>query len=125
MVSTNLKDYIQTTGVEAKYVLMTESGVFTANLEGLLYLAGRLVSLKDKEELFYDWDTYFDPLTAGDLHNIKFVSSSNSLEVAKISNNHLLDLSSSWAIKKGSAFLGGVNLSMRTIGFPPRYTSLR
>lgn len=123
LVSVNLKDYIQTTGLEARYVLMSETGVFTANLEGFLYLAGRLIALKDKNELFYDWDSYLDPLTAGDLHQIKFLSGPNYNEVAKISNNHLFDMSASWAFKRNGALLAGINLGCRTIGFPPRYTS--
>lgn len=122
ITSTSLKDYIQTTGFEAKYVLMSENGVITANLEGFLYLAGRLIALKDKEELFFDWDTYLDPLTAGDLHQIKYLSGPNYNEVARVSNNHLFDLTASWAFKNGGAFMGGINLACRTIGFPPRYT---
>ncbi len=122
ITSTNLKDYIQTTGFEAKYVVMSETGVFTANLEGFLYLAGRLIALKDKNELFFDWDTYLDPLTAGDLHKIKYLEGPNYNDVAKISNNHLFDMSASWAFKRKGALLAGINLGCRTIGFPPRYT---
>lgn len=117
------KDYISTIGFEAKHVVMSETGVFTGNLEGFLYMLGRLISLGEKKALFNDWDTYLDPLTAGDLHNVKFKSGSDYNEVAKVSNNHLLDFTASWAFKRGGAAIGGVNIACRTLGFPPRYTT--
>lgn len=117
------KDYFSTFGFEAKHVVMNESAIFTANLEGFLYFLGRLASLGEKKELFYDWDTYLDPMTAGDLHNLKFKGGSSVNEVARVSNNHLFDFTNSWAFKKNGAGFAGFNLGLRTLGFPPRYTA--
>lgn len=115
------KDYRTTINAEIKYFESTESYVRTANLEGLLYLLGRLIDLGRKDELFYDWDTPLDPLSAGDCKNLKLKSGDNYNEVAKFSNNHWLDVNAMRAIKDGPALIG-VNISFRTLGFPPRYT---
>ncbi len=116
------KDYRTTINAEIKYFESNERYVATANLEGLLYLLGRLIDMGRKDELFYDWDSPLDPLSAGDCKNLKLKSGDNYEEVAKFSNNHWLDVNSMRAIKNGPALIG-LNISFRTLGFPPRYTS--
>lgn len=117
----NLKDYRTTTNMEIKVFQSNENGIVTANFEGFLYILGRLISLAKKSDLFYDFDTPLDPLSAGNCHNVKFISGDQYNEVAKLSNNHLFDITASKAIKQGPAFVG-VNMSLRTLGFAPRYT---
>lgn len=115
------KDYRTTINAEIKYFESNERAVATANLEGLLYILGRLIDLGSKDELFYDWDTPLDPLSAGDCKNLTLKSGDDYNEVAKFSNNHLLDVNAMRAIKNGRALIG-LNISFRTLGFPPRYT---
>lgn len=115
------KDYRTTLNAEIKYFASNEQAVATANLEGFLYILGRLIDLGSKDELFYDWDSPLDPLSAGDCKNLKLKSGDNYNEVAKFSNNHLFDVNAMRAIKNGPALIG-VNISLRTLGFPPRYT---
>lgn len=117
----DLKDYRTTMNAEIKWFRSDESSVSTANLEGILYLFQRLIAMGGKKELFNDWDTPMDKLTAGDCHNVKLLSGDNYHEVAKFSNNHWLDVTVSRAIKDGPALIG-INASFRTLGFPPRYT---
>lgn len=121
-VLTNQTDYIQSLNAEIKHINSGESGIATVNTEGIFYLLGRVASLGTKNELFNDWDSYLDPLTAGDLHNVKLFSGPNYNEVARATNNHLFDGTFSWAFKKRGAFCMGFNIGFRLLGFPPRYT---
>ncbi len=115
------KDYRTTINAEIKYFESNERAVVNANLEGFLYLLGRLIDLARKDELFYDWDSPLDRLSAGDCKNLKLKSGDNYNEVARFTNNHFLDISALRAIKEGPALIG-VNLSGRFLGFPPRYS---
>lgn len=94
------KDYRTTINAEIKYFESNERAVANANLEGLLYLLGRLIDLARKDELFYDWDSPLDVLTAGDCKNLSLKSGDNYNEVAKFTNNHLIDLNVLRAIKE-------------------------
>lgn len=117
----DIQDYRTTINAEIKFIHANDDFVVTANLEGFAYLLGRLASLGKKEELFYDFDTYLDPLSAGDCQKIKFFSGPQYNEVARFSNNHIFDITTSKPIKEGPLFVG-INASLRTLGFPPRYT---
>jgi hypothetical protein len=121
-IEVDLSDYRVTTNAELRFLHSNEEYITTANYEGFAYLLGRLISLGQKEDLFYDFDTPLDPLSAGDCHNITFPSGANYKEVARFSNNHIFDISTSKVIKNSPFFIG-VNMGLRTLGFPPRYTS--
>lgn len=114
-------DYKINTNAEFKLLQSTKDYVFTGNYEGIIYLLGRIASLGQKKELFNDFDTYLDPLSAGECHNVKLFSGPGYNEVARFSNNHIADFTTSKVIKESPVFFG-LNLSLRTLGFPPRYT---
>ncbi|MBL0257364.1 MAG: hypothetical protein IPQ03_07475 [Bacteroidetes bacterium] len=117
----NLEDYRITTNAEIKYFVSSEKAVVMANLEGFAYIFGRLLYLAKQDGNYYDFDTYLDPLSAGECNNLKFISGDQINEVARLSNNHIFDFNGSWVIKESPVF-AGINLSMRTLGFAPRYT---
>ncbi len=123
-VELDLKDERTTINGEIKVMVSQKNYINTANLEGFVYILGRLASLAQKKELFNDFDTPLDPLSAGDCKNIKFQSGAQYNEVARFSNNHIVDITSSFAIQE-SPFFVGINGSLRTIGFPPRYTNYK
>ena len=123
-VKVNLEDYRTTTNAEIKFLESAEKHVVSANLEGIVYLFGRLINLASQDGNYYDFNTYLDPLSAGEVNNMKFISGDQINEVARLSNNHILDVSSSWVIKESPVF-AGVNFSMRTLGFAPRYTTYK
>jgi hypothetical protein len=75
-----------------------------------------------KNELFNDWDTFMDPLSAGECHNVKLLSGPQYKNSTKFINNHIADITSSMPIKKGPFFVG-INGSFRLLGFPARYTT--
>lgn len=121
-IQVDLEDYKTNINAEFRFIESTKSYVGTGNYEGFIYLLARLASMKNKKELFYDFDTYLDPLSANDCHNIKLFSGPQYNEVARFSNNHICEVTSSKVIKNTPVFVG-VNASLRTIGVPPRYTS--
>lgn len=118
----DIKDYRVTTNAEVRVFKSNEKGIVTANLEGFAYILGRLASLGEKDKLFNDFDTYLDPLSASKLHNLDLISGPNYNETSVLSNNHIFDIKVGWAIKKSPVF-AGINLGLRTLGFPPRYTN--
>jgi hypothetical protein len=123
-VEVDLKEERTTINAEIKVTVSQKDYITTANLEGFAYMLGRLVSLANKKELFNDFDTPLDPLSAGNCKNITFPSGPQYKDVARFSNNHIFDVTTSSVIKE-SPFFWGINASLRTLGFPPRYTSYR
>lgn len=121
-ISTDLKDSRTTIMGELKGIVSTENYVSTGNFEGIIYFLARIASVNNGNALLDDFNTFLDPLTAGHCQNLELLYEDESTnEEAVFSNNHLLDLTTSWAFSN-KHYLAGINLSMRTLGFPYRYT---
>ncbi len=122
-ISVNQHDSRTTFMMELKGIVSTERSLSTGNFEGIIYLLGRIASMKSGTAVLDDFDSFFDPLTAGHCEHLTLLNEeTNSNEKAIFSNNHVVDLSTSWAFKNRN-FLMGINLSLRTLGFPARYTT--
>lgn len=121
-INTDLKDSRTTVMGELKGITSKENYVATGNFEGFFYFLARIASLNNGKAILDDFNTFLDPLTAGHCQNLELLYENESNnDVAIFSNNHLLDLTTSWAFKNNH-FLAGINLSLRTLGFPNRYT---
>jgi hypothetical protein len=119
-VRTDLTDYKVNMNAEIKQFISSKRSVINANIEGILYEFGRLVSLNKTEGHYNEFNTLLDPLTSNDCHNVALPSGSGYINRAAFSNLHIADVTSSGAI--GDHFYIGGNCSFRQLGFPTNYT---